>query len=227
MSSSNYQHAVLMNNQGVQHFERGQFEQARDNFREALEAIKGSMVDAKPTVSSHTTNASCGFRWSSDAPLHAELNLPVPAGASFIFRRALVIVPVSNIPQPMTDLSEESTAVIYNLALSCLVLGFVSNSSKLLRTGAKFFEIVLAIRCRKSESVKLGWEEVLLDAAICNNLGWIYGEFCDYALATQYFEQVSSRLNILGHGGFVCRQAYEGFITNLISGVHPHLAAAA
>jgi hypothetical protein len=213
----------------VQHFESGRFEQARDNFREALEDIKRSMADVKKSGNSlnHATDSSCGFQWSRNAPLHAELNLTVPAGASFLFRRALVIVPISRIPHPMTDLAGESTAIIYNLALSCLIFGFISNCSKLLRTAVKFFEIVLAIRHRKTGvSVKLR-EEVLLDTAICNNLGWIHGEFCDYDLASQYFQQVSSRLMTLSQGGFVDRQDCEGFITNLMSGAHPNLAAAA
>jgi tetratricopeptide (TPR) repeat protein len=225
MSSPNYQKAVATNNEGVKHFESGNYQQARDMFRHALECIKSSMVDSQKAVNSTKSSPSNGLYWSKNAPLHSELNLSAPAGSSFIFRRALIIVPLSS-HQLVSDLSEESTAIIYNLALSCLIAGFISNCSKLMRTGAQFFDIVLAIRQRKNESDKLS-EEIFLDTAICNNLGWLHEEFCNYEKAQEYFQHVSSRLVTLSEGGFLDKQDCEGFITNLMLDSHPTLAAAA
>lgn len=226
MSSTSVQKAILRNNQGVKHFESGNFDCAREMFRGALESIKLAVASnrERPSDGADTPSRNA-FRWSKNAPLHAELGLPEPAGSSFIFRRALIVVAGSG-EQPNTDLAEESTAIIYNLALSCLTSGFMRNSSKLLRTGQKFFEIVLAIRQRKCESKKLTGE-VLLDTAVCNNLGWIHAEFCNFEAAKEYFQQVSSRIATLSRFGQVDAQDCQGFITNMMLETLPQLAAAA
>lgn len=224
--SESIQKAILTNNQGVRQLESGNFDCAREMFRDALESLKLAISRNTQTVAAgEDTSSSNGFQWSKNAPLHAELGLPAPAGSSFIFRRALIIVAVSE-ALPNGDLTEESTAIIYNLALSCLTSGFVSNSSKLIGTSQKFFDIVLAIRQRKNESNKLTGE-VLLDTAICNNLGWIHGEFCNYQAAGEYFQQVSSRIVTLSQFGQLNEQDCQGFIMNLMLESFPQLAAAA
>lgn len=231
-SSLSVQKAISMNNQGVMYFESGHYDHAREMFTHALESIKKGIADQKTTVTDDNSSGSNnGFKWSDNAPLHTELGLPVPAGSSFIFRRALIVVPVVTNGDENgnnADLAEESTAIIYNLALSCLVSGFLNNNSKLLSTSQKFFEIVLAVRQQKHKCAgnKLS-SEMLLDAAICNNLGWIHSEFCNYGVARGYFQEVSSCLTTLSQFGQVNQQDCEGFITNLILDSHPQLAAAA
>jgi tetratricopeptide (TPR) repeat protein len=226
MSSTIYNSAVSLNNQGVVHFERGNYEKARTFFREALEAIKLSMNGVQQALYLRGSKPSVGFQWSKNGPLHAELNLPVPAGTSFIFRRALVIVPVSGVVGVNAELQEESTAIIYNLALSYVISGFIGNCSDLLEKARKFFEIVLAMRQRRNEATKLDGER-LLDTAICNNLGWLNEEFCDYKAAQECYHQVSARLIFLSRSGFLDKNDCEGFIANLVLDAHPSMAAAA
>ena len=224
MESSAYQNAICWNNQGVTHFESGNYEEARVMFTEALEAIKVSMAESNQG-SSNTCGSDVRFQWSANGPIHAELNLPVPAASNFIFRRALVIFTRSD-TQSTADLPEESTAIIYNMALSYLISSFLTNCSSLLDTARKFLEVVVAMRQRRSESTKLD-VECLLDTAICNNLGWINEEFCDYRAAQQWYDAVSTHFVALNHSGFVEKQDCDGFITNLFGNAHPNMAAAA
>ena len=225
MSSSSYHQAICLNNQGVSHFESGNYERARLLFREALEAVKASMAEFTQS-DGQNAGPSVGFSWSKNGPLHAELGLPIPAASNFIFRRALAIVPSREVPATSAEFTEECTAIIYNLALAHMISGFLTNCSSLLDRSRKFFEIVAAMRQRRSESAKLISEQ-LLDTAIYNNLGWINEEFCDYRAAQQFYHEVSARLGSLNHSGFVDQKDCEGFITNLVLDAHPDMAAAA
>lgn len=226
MTTSITDKAFSLNNQGVAHFENGNYDQARTLFREALEAIKLGMAGLNTDAETSSSASNVGFQWSKNAPLHADLNLSVPAEASFIFRRALIIVPMANESPRPSSFHEESTGIIYNLALSYLVSGFLMNSSSLLNKARKFFEIVVAMRQRRNESSKLGGER-LLDTAIWNNLGWISEEFCNYDVAQECYQQVSNRLVALSNSGAADKHDCEGFITNLVSDAHPKMAAAA
>lgn len=230
MATSSYQTAICFNNEGVAHFEQGNYEQARSMFRKSLEVIKITLAErtnaTDASSSSNISGPSVGFAWSRNGPLHADLNLPAPAAPNFIFCRALVIVPPSDDFVPQTDLPQESTAIIYNMALAYMLSGFLTNCSSLLEKGRKFLEIALAIRQRRSESAKLDGER-LLDVAICNNLGWINQEFCDFETAQQCFHEVSARLGPLHDSGHLDKQDCEGFIANLVLDAHPNMAAAA
>jgi hypothetical protein len=225
MAPSAYQKAITLNNQGVAHLESGNYEQARLVFRDSLEGIKLSMDDQAPSFHNNGSSQTVGFQWSNHGPLHSDLNTPVPGVSSFIFRRALVILPPPD-AHSTADLPEESTAIIYNLALAYMLSGHITNCSSLLEKSRKFFEVVVAMRKRRSECDKLDGER-LLDTAICNNLGWLNTEFCDYIAAQHCFQQVSTRLVSLSLAGFVEKQDCEGFITNLVVDPHPSMAAAA
>ena len=226
MASSSYQNAICLNNQGVTHFENGNYEQARLMFRQSLEGIKISLAECDAERSSNTSGPRVGFHWSMNGPLHADLNIPAPAAPNFIFRRALVIVLPSDDFLPVSDLPQESAAIIYNMALAYMLSGFLTNCSSLLEKGRTFLEIALVMRQRRSEPAKLDSER-LLDVAICNNLGWINQEFCDYDTAQQCFHEVSDRLGPLHDSGLLDKQDCEGFITNLVLDAHPNMAAAA
>jgi hypothetical protein len=225
MASPSYQNAICLNNQGVSQLESGNYEQARLLFRESLESIKVTMAEFTQNES-NAAGPSVGFTWSKNGPLHAELGLPTPAASNFIFRRALLIHYSSESSLARSELTDESTAIIYNLALSHMMSGFLTNCSSLLERSRKFFEIVAVMRQRRTEPDKLVTEH-LLDTAIFNNLGWINEEFCDYNAAQQFYHEVSARLGSLNHSGFVDQKDCEGFITNLVLDAHPDMAAAA
>ena len=233
MAISPYRRAVLLNNQGVHQLERGDFRTARDMFLAAMEEIKLTFPNSIACLSSHDhlTSANCRVKWSMNAPLYGDLNIPLIASTSFLFRRALVIIPVSEkviVATPTPDLEVESAVMIYNCAISLLIDGFVTNTSEHLTRSRQLFEIALAIR-ERGGAPRNQPEQMLWHAAICNNLGWIHGELCNYGLAAQYFHVVMNNLSAMSQGALerLDLQDTQGFIMNLFWNVHPYGAAAA
>jgi hypothetical protein len=148
MDVSPYQLALLFNNHGVQQLERGDFHNARRMFLGAMEEIKLSLPESDQGLVRHIANANKCVKWSGNAHLHGEMNIPSIASTSFFFRRALIIEPNSDEHLPSPDFEMESTVIIYNCALSLLIDGFVTNTSNLLTISQQLFEIALAIRER-------------------------------------------------------------------------------
>ena len=188
MALSPYRRVVLLNNHGVNQLEHGNFHEARDIFLAAMEEIKLLGLDRKSITNFHPC-----VRWSRNALLIGELNIPGLAPCPFFFRRALAIV--SDLT-PSPGLAVESVVIIYNCALSLLVDGFVTNTSKNLTTSRRLFEIAIAIQEQDLVSQQNRQpDQMLLHAAMCNNLGWIHGELCNYELAAHCFHVVVSSLS--------------------------------
>lgn len=222
MALSPYRRAVLLNNHGVHQLEHGNFHEARDIFLSAMEEIKLFCLDSKSV-----TNVNPCVRWSRNALLLGELSAPDLAPSPFFFRRALAIV--SDLA-PSPDLVVESVVIIYNCALSLLVDGFVTNTSNNLTISRRLFEIAIAIQ--EQDLVfhhQSQPEQVLLHAAMCNNLGWIHGEQCNYEHAAHCFHIVVSSLSAMNQSALqrLDPQDSQGFIMNLFWCVHPYGAAAA
>lgn len=222
MASSPYRRAVLLNNHGVHQLEHGNFHAARDIFLAAMEEIKLLGLDRKVI-----TNDTPCVRWSNNALLLGELNIPDLAPSPFFFRRALAIV--SDLT-PSPGLVVESVAIIYNCALSLLVDGFVANTSKNLSISRRLFEIAIAIQEQDLISQHQRHpEQVLLHAVMCNNLGWIHGEQCNFELAAHCFHVVVSSLSAMNQSALqgLDPQDSHGFVMNLFWCVHPYGASAA
>jgi tetratricopeptide (TPR) repeat protein len=221
-----YQDAISLNNQGVKQYERGNYDEACSIFRSSLETMKAFMASCKGSDEQRTIEGeNVAFLWSSNGPLHVDLQMSSPSSLNFIFRRALVIVPESDKHQAC-DVEIECSAIIYNMALSYHLSGFLFNCSSLLEKAKRFFEIVVALRRKRMTSSKLD-ADILFEAAIYNNLGWIHGEFCDYDSAEMCFHEVCVRIGSWNHNSLVDKQDCEGFLENLIVDVHPNSAAAA
>jgi len=265
-----YQKAILLNNTAVYQVENGNYEKARLLFRDALKALRSSTVEEySPEGQQQQSSSSCcdnnnpvckrnrlHFEWSRNAPLHAELNLPSPTpDTSYIFRRALFLTDResnnNNNSSSSTvlktkcllhhnDTVEESKAIIYNLALSYLLSGFININSSLLEKSRQLFEkIIYFILCSSDDNVdpkkkcpdkmQKSNNDYLLEAAVCNNLGWLNEEFCNYQLSQACYNEVYHRMEILIRTGCLERQEWKGFIENLWRGDTDshHLAAAA
>lgn len=213
-----YSEAIKLNNQGVALLSKGHFEDARHYFRDALDVIKSLLLASKDTFDYQQQDGlSVGFQWSSNAPHYfTDIN-------SFVFGRALIIVPSSGCSKH--GYPEESTAIIYNIALGHHLLALERNCSNLMSKALKFYDIAKEIRRRKKESMKLEGEK-LVDAAILNNIGQICIESFDYDNARRCFDQLSDRLLSLNRSGFLDANDCEGFMLNLLL-EEPNLAAAA
>lgn len=213
-----YSEAIKLNNHGVALLSKGHFEDARHSFRDALDVIKSLLLASKDNFDYQQQDGlSVGFQWSINAPHYfADIN-------SFVFGRALIIVSSSGYSNH--GYPEESTAIIYNIALGHHLLALERNCSSLMSKALKFYDIAKEIRKRKKESTKLEGEK-LVDAAILNNVGQICIESFDYDNARRCFDQLSDRLLSLNRSGFLEANDCEGFMLNLLL-EEPSLAAAA
>ena len=229
MDASPYQLAILFNNHGVNQLECGDFCGARQMFHGAMEEIKLSLYPmGNSGLANRITNANHCVKWSKNAQLQEDMNIQgMGSSNSFIFRRALVIEPVSDGHLPSPGFEVESTVIIYNCALSLLIEGFASNTSNLLTLAQQLFEIALI---RELDAMSRNQpNKDFLHAAICNNLGWIHGEFCNYDLAAHYFRAIVGGMSTMDESALGRLDVYDsqGFMMNLVWSAHPDGAAAA
>ena len=227
MDASPYQLALIFNNHGVHQLESGNFHGARRMFLGAMEEIKLSCPRETPGLANRITNAKPRVKWSKNAQILGDMNTQIMWSDSFVFRRALVMEPIPDEHLPSHDFEVESTVIIYNCALSLLIDGFATNTSNLLTLAKQLFEIAL-IRETDARSRNQPNQE-FLHAAICNNLGWIHGELCNYDFAAYYFNGVVGSMSMMDQSALERLNVHDsqGFIMNLFWSVHPYAAAAA
>jgi tetratricopeptide (TPR) repeat protein len=236
--TTSYLDAIKINNNGVSQLEAGRFVHARNEFKSALDTIKEAVVQAQKGFECNTNYSSKGnsvtFRWGNNPAKHPQ-HIPIESvlvsiDSSFVYKRALRISPTDTGPSEST-LSEESAAIVYNLALAYHLMG-LEGAASLLEKSLKFYQIAFAINVRKgdsSHSNKLTGGVNLINLAILNNSGQINHELLDYAASRQCFRLLSSRLHLLSNFGFqgvLEENDCKGFILNLMLS-EPDIAAAA
>ena len=229
MSSLPYQHAIILNNKGVQQLEFGNCHLARALFLEAIESIK---VTARPgSRDIHSKKSSCNsFSWSENVAVgvcHTDY-----ACCSFLFRRALYIVPISHDEDECcSTLVAESASIIFNLAMSILIDGFVKNQSRLINSSIGMFEVALAVRDDDNFPLPSLTSNHLvnLHSVIYNNLGWIHRQLCNYDLAVNSFHFLHQFLACMTKSAWEALdlQDCEGLIANLVCNAQLIVAAAA
>jgi hypothetical protein len=215
-----YRTAVNLNNQGVSLLSKGNFDAACNSFKNALDAIKSVVTVVSTTNVDHQQEVelNVGFEWSTNAPLHFSDVM------SFVYRRAMIIVSSSGYSE--RGYPEESTAIIYNLALSFHLSALERNCSSLMNKALKFYQIAEAIRNCSIVSKKLEEGDRLVDAVILNNMGQICMECFDFGNAQRCFSQLSAKLVALSQRRSLEHNDCEGFMLNLLL-KEPSLAAAA
>lgn len=254
-----YQKAILLNNTAVYQIENGHYEKACNLFQHALRTLHNSKVNMRNSQHG-SQNTTCGelgckrsrieIQWSRDAPLHSELNLLTPSpDTSYIFRRALFLTNRNNGENLRTtaiekrgvlapcNMDQESKGIIYNLGLSYLLSGFVSNNSVKLKKARQLFEKMVHSILNSSMNNKnkssnkdylhssdekfiinntdKGNNDYLLETAVYNNMGWLDEEFCDFHLAQVCYNEVFHRMEYLIQNGFLKYQECEGFMENI------------
>ena len=220
--SNTYSEAVTLNNQGVAMIEAGNYSNARATFKKALHLIKVNTAgNGKKQLCGES---SVAFRWSSTSRLPAERQDESLSGSSFVYRRALLIIP--------SDFSggnscyTETAAMLYNLSLSFHIEGHLKNNSTLLDKAMQVYKIALAIHKRRKVCRKLK-DDRLLDVAINNNMAMIHQDFMEFERARVCFVSVSRALRSLGNSGFLEQTEYQGLVLNLMMGRHEITLAAA
>ncbi len=220
MACLSYTTALQFNNDGVVRLEEGNFHEARHCFKRALDTMTAAITQCGEDQHNEGEESTPAFHWSLN-PRHA-LHEASHCGNSFVYSRALYITASKRIQT--SEYTDESAAIVYNLALSFHLIGS-ENSSDSMEKAMQFYEIASAIRARKS-----GTKLEILDLAILNNTGQICVEWFNYDAARQCFSQLSDRLVLLNHCGlidhFLEQRDCDGFVLNVMLD-EPSLAAAA
>lgn len=231
--TSTYMSAILENNSGVQALKTGEYEQARICFRRALNIITEAISLNRPPSRSRPT-----LHWSENAPLGNDLRTKVKqekwsteANLPFVYRRAIFIAPDAeqsydggrHFTTTERDYAEESSAIVFNMALSCHLFALNANRSDILERAMKFYEIANNIRQKNCLQMDI------LDLALLNNVGHAQLEFCNYGVACQCFGMMIHRMQVLHKEGLVCTLSQydrDGFLLNGLL-EQPTIAAAA
>jgi len=207
-NATTYSSAIAYNNQGALHLQHGRFLNAAKSFHSALDTIKAAM-DEPANDNDDATTSTVSFEWSEDPNPH--LKLPQEESEeSFVYRRALVIHSSQTAPPQSEDgFVEESTAILYNLALAYHLYGLQSRS-RYLHTALRFYELAFGLRHSQSTVVNI---HVLFDLALLNNLGQIHHEIFNFDKSLQCFVHLSEELQ--SQQELMDRQDYMGFLQNL------------
>ena len=140
-----------------------------------------------------------------------------------------MIVSTSSGRHLQNDFHEESTAIIYNIAQCQLISGFLTNTSMRLAKARSFYRIVCDLRNNRRDDFSPNIHVMnLLDVGVCNNVAWLYEQFCNFNEAREYYQQVPVRLvYTLRRTGDVDQEDCDGFIENLMLDSFPSAASAA
>lgn len=229
MLLNTYIDAINTNNNGVSHMEAGQFSQARNAFKIALDTIRVAVVKAQQFVTIFNKN-SCSSSLCPSRQLQRRLRQSnhETSDLIFVYKHAMRIETNVIDPSEIT-LSNESAVIVYNLALAYHMMCIEGGAACLLEKSLQFYLIAYAINVRVIDSqLKLSGAN-LLNMAILNNSGQINHELLDYVASRQCFRQLSSHLRTLSHFGLndmLEQKDCQGFFLNLMLS-EPELAAAA
>lgn len=229
MLLNTYLDAININNSGVSHMEAGQFSQARNEFKIALDTIRVAVVKAQQFVTIFNKNSGSSSLCPSR---HLQYRLHDSnhdmCERVFVYKHAMRIETDVIDPLEIT-LSNESAVIVYNLALAYHMMCLEGGAECLLGKSLQFYLIAYAINVRVVDSqLKLSGAS-LLNMAILNNSGQINHELLDYAASRQCFQQLSSHLrslSLFGLDNVLEQKDCQGFFLNLMLS-EPKLAAAA
>lgn len=253
------------NNKGSALFEAGRFDEAKHAFQQSLELIRDAAVllrqaNNKKASSRHRDlpkGGSVSFYWS-EIPVRissvesktisgAQNNPPVAQlspCASFIFRRATIMIEPTSFRTRAAEYRAETFAVVYNLALVCHCMAIEQNSDVLVKQAIRFYKLALqnATQCPRGNTTSSLSERKHDDKsgmimAIMNNLGQLYFDYMlDFDIADHCFQQilvalhgeqvlVDERGEDTTENGFN-KEDISGFLRNIIL-ERPLLSAAA
>mmetsp|Transcript_25 Transcript_25/g.35 ORF Transcript_25/g.35 Transcript_25/m.35 type:complete len:231 (-) Transcript_25:56-748(-) len=226
MSSFNpYTKAVILNNEGAAMIEVGNFVGSRIAFKKALHLLR-SIEQPEKQPRQCESRSTVHFRWSSKTALSSKHHLNCSNSSSFIYRRALLILP-SNTSESNSCHTAETATILYNLSLSLHLEGHISNTSSLLKRSIKAYRITLLFQKKVNLQNKFRGGG-LLGVAINNNMAMVHQEFMEYSAAHDCFSAVSRGMRRLRITGHLEHNEYQGLILNLMMNTqHKNLAAAA
>jgi hypothetical protein len=219
--------AISLNNEGVTFMQNGNLELADRTLRNALHEIQNYLSLHKSMLLSNETIPPLLFEWTGNISMNSAYEVSAPTNNAFIFRRAICIIPSNQKFESEKSCVHTSALIMYNLGLASMFFGITMNCSDSLKKSIKLFEMVLVLNNQTEDSSGKSYNDDILKCAVGNNLGWIHSEFCNYKMSQIHFKVVSQIMKTLHQKMVVDPTDWEGFVTNIIFGSYPTLAAAA
>jgi hypothetical protein len=243
-SSVTFNKAVNANNHGVASFESGRFEEAKDTFERSLTMMREAIMEASketlllPIRRSAPNNSSEELNWSEmpnrvshSAGCKRPRGDHISCSSSFFFQRAIIMEPT--IRRSADEYGEETSAVVYNLALACHCMAIEQNSDAMLKRAVQFYKIAHSIFVHRSGGQARPKDKSGMVMVIMNNLGQLhYDRMLEYNIAERCFQRLlnglrgeQQRCGKPTRNGFG-EEDFRGFMLNVML-ERPLLSAAA
>lgn len=217
MSTKNYFNSIALNNEGCEYLECGDMVSARNCFRDALQFMTVSIVEAQKEIQDRLQPMDDGerlseFQWSAlpHTPLHVSPD-------AFFYQRGILIYrddDEEHCEGPSAfELSDESSMIVYNLGLSLHLLAISTATASLIDEALSFYQIAEAIRSRRTNTK----HPELIDLAIYNNMGHVQYQHVNYEQARLCFGALKEALitfSQLGLVAFLTEEDSDGFVLN-------------
>jgi hypothetical protein len=205
-SSVTFNKAVNANNDGVASFESGRFEDAKDTFERSLAMMREAIMEASkeslllPIRRSAPSKSSEEFHWSEipNRVSHAGCKRPrgdhISCSSSFFFQRAIILMETT-IQRSAEEYGEETSAVVYNLALACHCMSTEKNSDAMLKRAVQFYKVAHSIFVHRSGGQPRPKGKRGMIMVIMNNLGQLhYDRMLEYTIAERCFQRLLNGL---------------------------------
>lgn len=205
-SSVTFNKAVNANNNGVASFESGRFDEAKGTFEKSLTMMREAILEASkealllPRRRRAPSNANEEFHWS-EMPTRvshpAGFKRPrgdhISCSSSFFFQRAIIMEPT--IRRSADEYGEETSVVVYNLALTCHCMAIENNSDAMLKRAIQFYKIAHSIFVHRSGGQARAKDRSGIIMVIMNNLGQLhYDRMLEYNIAERCFQRLLNGL---------------------------------
>lgn len=217
--------AIQNNNDGVMLIELGCYREARTSLQKAVKQARGIARTMRKDRILPKPSRNIRYRWGQAAPLR------LVATDSFVFRRALSIVPLEEIVE-LSNCRAESTTMLFNLGLT-FHLEAASNTkerirySKLLERALECYRVAVSMRVKHrpdQQERRLSGEQ-LFDLGLANNIAEVHVFFMDDKKAASFYNEVSGSLHNIHH--LLPSEDVTGLCLNIAAFNMPRAAAAA
>ena len=206
--SFTFSSTMELHNEGVEYFEAKRYGEAVEIFSDVLSAVKTQLNAMKGEFA--TTNASapfCHFLPSED------MNSATSNGF-FLFKSPLVVNTDLASSICMDSLEKLASVTLYNLALSYHLGALEARNPRrllLLQKALAFYDL-----SRKIQAPGHLEFELVLNMAIVNNIGHIYGQQNQASKAVECFQHILAMvMYVVDCGGGSTIPHLDGFIGNI------------
>lgn len=171
-TTTNYLHAIALNNKGAELLEKGRIKEARLLLVKALNLTKLITIE-KRKHPKQRCDLTLEYRWLDRIDMMAPPN-------TFIYQRPIQIVEKPELADCRALAADFTSAIVFNVSVAYHLEALTC--SKLLKKALHGYEIALDLRKGKRRT-----RCALLDLAIINNIAHVHVEQSDFANANRFF----------------------------------------